>query len=93
MGERYRQGIVCFCVVLCLLSAFVEPSTPLQQKAIELVTKATAEDKAGNFEEALQLYENAVQYFLHAMKCKRFSAFFLCPVSMDMAESDRDVLH
>ncbi|XP_065186283.1 vacuolar protein sorting-associated protein 4-like [Sycon ciliatum] len=38
------------------------------QKAIDLVTKATAEDKNGNFEEALQLYEHAVQYFLHAMK-------------------------
>ena len=38
------------------------------QKAIEIVTKATEEDKAGNFEEALRLYEHGVEYFLHAIK-------------------------
>ncbi|XP_028392111.1 vacuolar protein sorting-associated protein 4B-like isoform X1 [Dendronephthya gigantea] len=38
------------------------------QKAIEIVTKATEEDKAGNFEEALKLYEHGVEYFLHAIK-------------------------
>ena len=41
------------------------------QKAIEIVTKATEEDKAGNYEEALRLYEHAVEYFLHAIKCKK----------------------
>lgn len=40
------------------------------QKAIEIVTKATDEDKAGNYEEALKLYEHGVEYFLHAIKCK-----------------------
>ena len=40
------------------------------QKAIEIVTKATEEDKAGNYEEALRLYEHGVEYFLHAIKCK-----------------------
>lgn len=40
------------------------------QKAIDLVTKATEEDKNKNYEEALRLYEHGVQYFLHAMKCK-----------------------
>ncbi|CAH3177833.1 unnamed protein product, partial [Porites evermanni] len=37
-------------------------------KAIEIVTKATEEDKAGNYEEALRLYEHGVEYFLHAIK-------------------------
>lgn len=40
------------------------------QKAIEIVTKATEEDKAENYEEALRLYEHGVEYFLHAIKCK-----------------------
>lgn len=38
------------------------------QKAIDLVTKATEEDKAKNYEEALRLYQHAVEYFLHAIK-------------------------
>lgn len=38
------------------------------QKAIELVTKATEEDKKKNYEEALKLYEHSVEYFLHAIK-------------------------
>ncbi|KAJ4943627.1 hypothetical protein JOQ06_006126 [Pogonophryne albipinna] len=38
------------------------------QKAIDLASKATAEDKAKNYEEALKLYQNAVQYFLHVVK-------------------------
>lgn len=45
------------------------------QKAIELVTKATEEDKSNNYAEALRLYESAVEYFLHAMKCE-----YLCCV-------------
>jgi hypothetical protein len=42
----------------------------LKQKAIDLASKAAQEDKAGNYEEALQLYQHAVQYFLHVVKCK-----------------------
>lgn len=38
------------------------------QKAIDLVTKATEEDKNKNYEEALRLYEHGVEYFLHAIK-------------------------
>lgn len=49
-------------------------STTLQ-KAIDLVTKATEEDKNKNYEEALRLYEHGVQYFLHAIKCK--SVYYL----------------
>lgn len=38
------------------------------QKAIDLVTRATEEDKKKNYEEALKLYEHGVEYFLHAIK-------------------------
>ncbi|XP_059196915.1 vacuolar protein sorting-associated protein 4B-like [Centropristis striata] len=38
------------------------------QKAIDLASKAAAEDKNKNYEEALKLYQNAVQYFLHVIK-------------------------
>lgn len=40
------------------------------QKAIDLVSKAAQEDKAQNYAEALGLYQSAVQYFLHVMRCK-----------------------
>ncbi|KAM4557137.1 vacuolar protein sorting-associated protein 4B isoform 1-T1 [Fundulus diaphanus] len=40
----------------------------VQQKAIDLASKAAQEDKAQNFEEALRLYQAAVQYFLHVVK-------------------------
>ncbi len=40
------------------------------QKAIDLVTKASEEDKAKNYEEALRCYQQAVQYFLHVIKCE-----------------------
>lgn len=42
----------------------------LLQKAIDMVTKATEEDRNKNYEEALRLYEHSVEYFLHAIKCK-----------------------
>ncbi|XP_015795717.1 vacuolar protein sorting-associated protein 4B [Tetranychus urticae] len=38
------------------------------QKAIDLVKKATEEDKNQNYEEAERLYGSAVEYFLHAIK-------------------------
>ncbi|OQV18968.1 Vacuolar protein sorting-associated protein 4B [Hypsibius exemplaris] len=37
-------------------------------KAIDLVTKATEEDKKKNYAEALRLYQHGVEYFLHAIK-------------------------
>lgn len=46
-----------------------------EQKAIDLASKAAQEDKAGNYEEALQLYQHAVQYFLHVIKCKATVCF------------------
>lgn len=42
------------------------------QKAIDLVTKATEEDRNKNYAEALRLYEHGVEYFLHAIKCKLY---------------------
>nr|CAD2175687.1 unnamed protein product [Meloidogyne enterolobii] len=42
-------------------------STALQ-KAIELVTRATDEDKNKNYEEALRLYTGSCEYFMHALK-------------------------
>uniref|UniRef100_A0A0R3S426 MIT domain-containing protein n=1 Tax=Elaeophora elaphi TaxID=1147741 RepID=A0A0R3S426_9BILA len=38
------------------------------QKAIELVTRATEEDKKKNYPEALRLYKHGIDYFLHAIK-------------------------
>lgn len=38
------------------------------QKAIDLVTRATEEDRNKNYEEALRLYEHGVEYFLHSLK-------------------------
>lgn len=46
------------------------------QKAIDIVTKATEEDRNKNYEEALRLYEHGVEYFLHAIKCGYFSGYF-----------------
>lgn len=40
------------------------------QKAIDLAGKAAQEDKAQNYDEALKLYQHAVQYFLHVIKCR-----------------------
>ncbi len=36
---------------------------------VALVAKATAEDAAGRFAEALPLYEAALDHFLAALKC------------------------
>ena len=52
-------------------------SVPIQ-KAIDLVKKATEADNAENYEEALQLYEHAIDYFLHALKCTYMSTDTLC---------------
>ena len=50
----------------------------LVQKAIDLVTKATEQDKQKNYEEAQRLYEHGVQYFLHSLKCESlFASIFI----------------
>ncbi|KAK7126759.1 hypothetical protein R3I94_018070 [Phoxinus phoxinus] len=38
------------------------------QKAIDLASRASEEDKAKNYEEALRLYQHSIQYFLHVVK-------------------------
>uniref|UniRef100_A0A3B1IKS6 Si:dkey-185p13.1 n=1 Tax=Astyanax mexicanus TaxID=7994 RepID=A0A3B1IKS6_ASTMX len=38
------------------------------QKAIAVATKASQEDQAGNYEEAIKSYQHAVKYFLHIIK-------------------------
>lgn len=52
------------------------------QKAIDLVTRATEEDKNKNYAEALRLYEHGVEYFLHAIKCE----FFLRGLRLNCAD-------
>lgn len=51
----------------CLMSHF---ALCVSQKAIDLAQKASEEDKAKNYEEALHCYQAAIQYFLHVIKCK-----------------------
>lgn len=58
--------------VICIMAA-----GNTLQKAIDLVTRATEEDKNKNYAEALRLYEHAVEYFLHAIKCKYIWLFFV----------------
>ncbi|TKS75053.1 Vacuolar protein sorting-associated protein 4B [Collichthys lucidus] len=55
-----------FPTVTAALKGFSQPGNP--NKAIDLASKAAAEDKAKNYEEALRCYQCAVQYFLHVVK-------------------------
>uniref|UniRef100_A0A4W2EC78 Vacuolar protein sorting 4 homolog B n=1 Tax=Bos indicus x Bos taurus TaxID=30522 RepID=A0A4W2EC78_BOBOX len=76
-----REELPCSCCKgFRLCTSFREPEgdrlfldglmvRPCRRKAIDLASKAAQEDKAGNYEEALQLYQHAVQYFLHVVKC------------------------
>lgn len=41
---------------------------PMVDKAIELAKLATEADKAGKYEEAVQLYSNTAEHFMHAIK-------------------------
>ena len=54
---------------------------PSLQKAIDLVTKATEEDKNKNYQEALKLYEHSIEYFLHAIKCENHLHLFYYDVN------------
>ena len=53
------------------IAAFYKAAVQFQ-KAIDLVTKATEEDKNKNYSQALHYYDHGVEYFLHAMKCELF---------------------
>ncbi|XP_039186795.1 vacuolar protein sorting-associated protein 4A isoform X3 [Crotalus tigris] len=73
-------------------------TTSALQKAIDLVTKATEEDKAGSYAEALRLYQHAVEYFLHAIKYDthsdkaKESIRAKCAQYLDRAEKLKDYL-
>jgi vacuolar protein-sorting-associated protein 4 len=41
---------------------------PTVDKAIELAKQATEADKAGRYEDAIQLYSNCAEHFMHAIK-------------------------
>ncbi len=45
------------------------------QKAIDLAKQATEADNAEKYEEALQLYTHAIEYFLHAVKCEWLASY------------------
>ena len=49
------------------------------QKALELAKKATVADNAENYDEAINLYSHAVDYFLHDLKCEVL--FLVCAVA------------
>ncbi|ELU06012.1 hypothetical protein CAPTEDRAFT_51841, partial [Capitella teleta] len=38
------------------------------QKGVEIIKKATEADSNEEYDQALQLYEHGVEYFLHAIK-------------------------
>lgn len=67
-----------------------DPDTSLG-KAIELVTKATEEDRNKNYRQALNLYSNACDYFMHALKCESLISFFHLQSSV-MCCLTRDIL-
>ena len=60
----------------CLMLTAVFSS---KQKAIDLANKASEEDKAKNYEEALRLYRQSIEYFFHVMKCNEFLYCCLLP--------------
>lgn len=65
--------MICCLFNFCLDFLVMAAGSTLQ-KAIDLVTRATEEDKNKNYAEALRLYEHGVEYFLHAIKCMSFGA-------------------
>lgn len=59
-----------FCSLAVAISITSMAAGTTLQKAIDLVTKATEEDRNKNYAEALRLYEHGVEYFLHTIKCE-----------------------
>lgn len=68
------------------------------KKAIDLATRASEEDKAENFEEAIKLYRHAVEYFLHYVKYEtnseraKDSVRAKCKMYLDRAEAIQESL-
>lgn len=60
---------VCFTLAISVNVTLIALKL-IFQKAIDLASKAAQEDKAQNYAEAFSLYQSAVQYFLHVMRCK-----------------------
>ncbi|XP_056277213.1 vacuolar protein sorting-associated protein 4B isoform X1 [Pseudoliparis swirei] len=69
-----------------------------KEKAIDLASKAAQEDKAQKYEEALRLYQAAVQYFLHVVKYEaqsdkaKHSIRAKCAEYLDRAEKLKEYL-
>ncbi|KAL6731049.1 hypothetical protein Aduo_001960 [Ancylostoma duodenale] len=57
-----------FSYFSCRRCKWLSLNFPELQKAIDLVTTATEEDKAGKYETALTYYDQAISYFIHAIK-------------------------
>ncbi|WKX91931.1 hypothetical protein Q1695_010179 [Nippostrongylus brasiliensis] len=57
-----------WCADSLVLTHIIAMATTSLQKAIELVTTATEEDKAGKYETAMTYYDQAISYFIHAIK-------------------------
>jgi vacuolar protein-sorting-associated protein 4 len=47
----------------------------LDQRAIDIVQRAIDEDQKGNYAEAYKQYNNALDYFMLAIKCKSIEGF------------------
>lgn len=55
------------------------------QKAIQLSAKATSADKEMKYKEAIGLYNLALEYYLHALKCKHSIWFMTVAVNSKYA--------
>jgi len=72
---------------------------PYTQKAIDIINKATIEDNAKNYQEAFNLYQSGVEYFLHAIKYECPSKEIKdnlrkkCDQYLERAEKIKDYLH
>lgn len=71
-------------MLLLLLSFF-----SVRQKAIDLAGRASEEDKAKNYEEALRLYQHAIQYFLHVVKCKQSNIYLVVNPGFDSGHAQQ----
>lgn len=67
------------------ISPLLTPHSPVHdenhQRAIEIVQKAIDEDVSQNYAEAYKQYQNALDYFMMALKCAYRSAPMLTSLS------------
>ena len=71
-------GISEMFVFMCFSTSCDSHVTCHFQKAIDLVKKATDADNAEKYDEALNFYQHAIDYFLHALKCEFSRSHSLC---------------